>query len=389
MNVAIAALSAPAQLNGVSRHAANLARALLCQRGISAVHFLAGEWQQGMFPELVDECDPRLHLHWISLRHGNLSRLAWFFAKLPQLSNDLKVDLVHLAYPAPVRAGAMPSPVVVTLHDLYPFDIPENFGYLRSMVSRRIVRQCLNNVSAVACVSASTRSQLTRWFGVEMANKAEVILNAVESKPAASRSPLFERGGGASFILCVAQHRQNKNVPLAIRIFANAVGKGILTPETQLLIIGIPGPASALVKKQIRQSRVEGQVRLLSGVSEAELQGCYRHCKFLLAPSSIEGFGLPIAEALLTGCPVVCSDIPAFREIGHDAVRYVPFGNQVLEGYNRAIREVLVEARPNALRLQHLSPQVIGSQYLDFYRKVINMSCAPEMKRQLNVRSLS
>jgi glycosyltransferase involved in cell wall biosynthesis len=240
----------------------------------------------------------------------------------------------------------------------------------------------------VACVSASTRSQLSRWFGVEVWKKAEVIFNAVESKPSAIQGPLPELSDEASFVLSVSQHRQNKNIPLAIRIFADAVGRGILPRKTLLLIIGITGPATHQVRREIGKSGLDSQIRLLSGVSEDDLQWCYRRCKCLLAPSSIEGFGLPIAEALLAGCPVVCSDIPAFREIGRDAVRYVPFGERILEEYSRAIRELLAEDRPNPLRLAHLSPQAIGSQYLNLYRKVINMGCAPEAKKQLNVRSI-
>ena len=53
-------------------------------------------------------------------------------------------------------------------------------------------------------------------------------------------------------------------------------------------------------------------VMLVSGISDAEMQWCYRNCDLLLAPSTIEGFGLPVAEALLAGCRIVCSDIPPF-----------------------------------------------------------------------------
>ena len=55
-----------------------------------------------------------------------------------------------------------------------------------------------------------------------------------------------------------------------------------------------------------------------------ELQWCYRKCELLLAPSSIEGFGLPVAEALLAGCRIVCSDILAFRELEGKNCHYVP-----------------------------------------------------------------
>jgi glycosyltransferase involved in cell wall biosynthesis len=117
------------------------------------------------------------------------------------------------------------------------------------------------------------------------------------------------------------------------------------------------------------QSSIE--VVLLSGITDAELQWCYRHCGLLLAPSSIEGFGLPVAEALLAGCPLVCSDIPAFRELGGDLVRYVPFGGNVLQEYESAIRETLREPRSGVVPLPHLGPSVIGRSYLTLYRRLI------------------
>jgi glycosyltransferase involved in cell wall biosynthesis len=90
----------------------------------------------------------------------------------------------------------------------------------------------------------------------------------------------------------------------------------------------------------------------------------------LLAPSSIEGFGLPVAEALLAGCPVVCSDIAAFREVGADRCRYVGFGDMVLEDYEEAVRTTLAEPRRDAVAMPHCLPGVIAGKYMDLYRKL-------------------
>ncbi len=65
------------------------------------------------------------------------------------------------------------------------------------------------------------------------------------------------------------------------------------------------------------------RIHFLEGISDEQLQWFYAHCGALVAPSSTEGFGLPIAEALLAGCRVVCSDIPAFREVGGEHCRFV------------------------------------------------------------------
>ncbi len=57
-------------------------------------------------------------------------------------------------------------------------------------------------------------------------------------------------------------------------------------------------------------------------VSDEDLQAEYRHAEFFIFPSLMEGFGLPLLEAQLNGCPVLCSDIPAFREVAGNAAVY-------------------------------------------------------------------
>lgn len=368
MNVVVAALSAPSQLNGVSRHAVNLPAALLAAPGIENIHFLCGDWQKSIFHGAVKTRDPRLHLHWISLRDVNFNRLLWYYFELPQIAAQLDAEIVHLAHPAPVAKNAFPCPVVLSLHDLYPFDIPENFGFLKGAFARRIVAQCLRRVDAIACVSASTRARLDKWFPRQL-RKAAVVPNIVELPPATSHCGL-EPLIGRTFVLCVAQHRSNKNVPLAIQAFQRALEQEILHPGARIAIVGIPGPETKRIQNLIRELRLSGRVLLMSGLSDAQLRWCYENCALLLAPSSIEGFGLPVAEAMLAGCRVVCSDIPAFRELRGDACRFVGWGGDILENYTEAIRDVLALPKPSGLPLPQLSVSAVGQQYLALYQSL-------------------
>jgi glycosyltransferase involved in cell wall biosynthesis len=91
----------------------------------------------------------------------------------------------------------------------------------------------------------------------------------------------------------------------------------------------------------------------------------------LLAPSSIEGFGLPVAESLLAGCPVVCSDIAAFREIGGSRCRYVEFGDRIVERYEDAVRQTLDQPRREPASLQRLMPQAIAREYMALYMRLV------------------
>ena len=61
---------------------------------------------------------------------------------------------------------------------------------------------------------------------------------------------------------------------------------------------------------------------MLRDASDSELEQCYKQADALIISSEIEGFGLPIVEAFQRGLPVLCSDIPVFREVAEDAALY-------------------------------------------------------------------
>jgi glycosyltransferase involved in cell wall biosynthesis len=370
MKIVIAALSAPEQLNGVSRHAANLARGLLTRAEISEVHILVGAWQQSAYADAIARQDARLHIHPVSIRRTTASRNLWYYSELPNVAAQLNADIVHLAYPMPISGRDFRCPTVVTLHDLYAFDIPQNFGLLKSSLNRHAVRQCLRAVNAIACVSESTRHRLEHWFGNKFADKAVTIPNSVEPIAvhyARGPQPLHR---GQPFLLCIAQHRRNKNIPLAVQVFDQALRAKAIAPETQLVIIGVAGPETQRIALQVANEKLDRQVIMLSGIKDAELQWCYRNCELVLAPSSIEGFGLPVVEALLAGCRVVCSDIPAFREVGMEACHYVPLGPGEVEAFVQAIREARKGSRILPISMPWLSASAIAEKYMSLYRRL-------------------
>lgn len=384
MKIVVAALSEPAHLNGVSRHSANLVRGLLTRGAVTEVHMIVGAWQQKTYEDAVERADVRLHVHPVNVGRGTISRNLWYYSELPRIARQLDADVVHLAYPVPMSHKAFHCSVVVSLHDLYAFDSRANFSFLKGLVNRLVVRQCLRVADAIACVSESTRERLRQRLGQKLATRAVTVLNGVEPLSMACARPPHALRGCPSFILCIAQHRRNKNISLAIKVFDRLLRTGVVSSAARFVVIGVPGPETVRIEHQIREARLEQKVLLLTGISDSELQWCYRNCELLLAPSTIEGFGLPVVEALLSGCRTVCSDIPAFREVGGDGCHYVPLGRGEVEGFVLAIQETLSAPRKMPVSMPWLAVEAIGEKYVNLYRRLLTSPVGADLSSPLS-----
>ncbi len=371
MNIMVTAASFSSEISGIQRHAFNLVRCLLRRPEISRVDLVVAPWQTRLTQTSCIDRDVRLKIHVADMKKGSLSRNAWYYHKLPSLVAQLKPDLVHLSYPMPIHAAALHCPTVLTLHDLYPYEIPENFHFPQVIVNRSVLKQCLKNVDAIACVSDTTKAHLQLYGPALSHAKAVRIYNCVEPGPQRIvRSPI-PGWQGQPFLLCVAQHRRNKNIVLLIQAFHRLLRASSISPKTKLVIVGIEGPETHRIRQVISDLDLDLYVVLLQGLPEPELQWCYTRCEALIVPSKVEGFGLPVAEALLVGCRVLCSDIASLREIGGAHCQYVALKKNQEEALAGAIRSTLEMPWKGPVPLPQLSADVLARQYIELYRKLL------------------
>jgi glycosyltransferase involved in cell wall biosynthesis len=371
MKVLIPVLAAAENMSGVQRHAINLVQCLLRRPELTRIHVVAGPWQQYLTNAFQN--DPRVTLEFVDVSNSLMGRNIWYYSALPKLTRKYGTDILHLSYPVPINRADVFSAVTVTLHDLYPFALPENFGFPKVLFNQKILRNCLEAADAIACVSASTLRGLDGIAPLLAVRKALVIQNAVEASSTFAFRPL-RLEYTAPFLLSVAQHRRNKNILLVLSAFERLIESGRLPAGMKLVVIGIRGPETSAILQFIHQHSLEQRVLLLEGLSEGELRWCYQHASVLVAPSLLEGFGLPVAEALLEGCPIVCSDIAAFREIGGDHCHYISLARDGVQGLATAITTVVGQPRPCPIPLPHLSFEAIGRQYLSLYDSVCRPS---------------
>jgi alpha-1,2-rhamnosyltransferase len=135
------------------------------------------------------------------------------------------------------------------------------------------------------------------------------------------RASLQEVFGEEPVYLIVSTIEPRKNHVYLIDAFDRLWDRGV---RVRLLIVGRVGwKVDALMQRLRTHPLRDKALFLFHDLSDAELAHAYRHAKALVFPSHVEGFGLPIIEAMQHGLPVIVSDIPVHREVAGERACFV------------------------------------------------------------------
>jgi glycosyltransferase involved in cell wall biosynthesis len=251
---------------------------------------------------------------------------------------DVVLAPYHLA--APLRTSA---PVVSVIHDCI-FESDPRFAPGRSMRIAYIAATwiALRRASEIVTVSRATREAVQRRYRVRIA-PTNVVPNGVDAASAfadgsaavgAAREDL---GLPDRYLLHVGVRRPHKNQETLVRAFARLAPA---EPDLHLVLVGkrderFPDPVPELV----RRLGLGARVRMIASVPEPLLPGVFAGASVFAFPSFVEGFGIPVLEAMAVGTPVVASGTPAVAEVAGDAALLVEPTD--VEGFAEAIGRTL------------------------------------------------
>jgi len=165
---------------------------------------------------------------------------------------------------------------------------------------------------------------------------------------------------GRPFVLLVTNDLPHKNSILTCQAWVKSRGpiEGI-----ELRVVG-KLPSEALnICRNIPFS-------LSTWLDDSDLIDSYQSCRFLIAPSLSEGHDLPVAEALMAGADVLCSDIDVHREYFHSRVKY--FDPLREESIVDAINDALITPRPWFLHdnVHYRSFSDVSREYANLFRNI-------------------
>ena len=229
------------------------------------------------------------------------ARILWEQAVLPFAVKKHGIDvLFNPGFTAPI---ACDCPMVTVFHDLQHKRHPEHFRWFDLPFWQLFLWASARRSRGLIAVSAATRDDLQRYYGVN----AAVIQHGVEWQ----FFQIAKRREPRDYLLCVSTSHPHKNLVRLLRVAKQ------MKDLPGLVITGVRGFAAKEV-----EGLAGGCVRLTGWVPREQLYELFRGARGFIYPSTFEGFGMPVSEAMAAEVPVACSDIPALREVAGSTVHY-------------------------------------------------------------------
>lgn len=312
---------------GIGIYAANLVKALL--QGYPQDHFELYAYSRLVkISGLEDLTTLRPHSSVRIMRRSQIaSAVRWNVLKTDPIENTIgNVDVVHGLFHLVPRTRQAKR--LVTIYDLAPFLFPETGRRISNLLHRYLIRSCVKSTDVVFTISHAVKNEVSRFFDVPL-KKIHVAYPGVED--IAYEDYTFKNefldslGIFKPYIIFVSTIQPRKGIKTLLDAYTKL--RRVHSLHIQLVVLGNIGwESKAVVETMFRLQQNDELVHLVGKDDWTKLQ-LIHNAQALVMPSLYEGFGIPIAEAMNAGCPVIASDIPVFREIAQDAALFFPVGD--------------------------------------------------------------
>jgi glycosyltransferase involved in cell wall biosynthesis len=272
------------------------------------------------------------------------ARILWEQTVLPLEAVRCGLDvLLNAGFTAPLAA---PCAMVTVFHDLQHQRHPEHFRWFDLPFWRALLWAAALRSRRLIAVSEATRADAMRFYHLADSRIA-VIPHGV-----AAQFFTLDREHTEPILLCVSTLHPHKNLERLIRAYARK------PRGHQLVLAGMRGFHAAAIEALIAGLGIQDSVRLTGWIPRGDLYALFSRARAFVYPSTFEGFGMPVLEALAVGIPTACSEIAPLREVaGEAALFFDPLNEDAIAlaldriTEDESLRAELSKAGPERARL--------------------------------------
>lgn len=312
-------------------------------------------------------------LHTRLPKKGLINRLLPAYWRSKGIVQDLVNDGIQvyhgLSGEIPVGLTKTKIKSVVSIHDLIFLRLPDLYKATDRAIYNKKFKYACQHADQVVAISEQTKADIVEFYDIAP-DRIEVIYQGChpafkQKASTASLTALRQKYQlPENFILNVGSIEARKN--------AFQLVKAVEQLDIPLVIIGKETAYAQDMKAYIAAKKLENRILFPKVSSMDELAGIYQLADIFAYPSSYEGFGIPIIEALYSGTPVITSRDGVFPEAAGPASRFID-PNDVSE-IRQAIQEILDSSEQQALMrqqglayAQRFNDEVLAQQWMDIY----------------------
>ena len=278
-----------------------------------------------------------------------------------------RYDVFHCTHLSPLIVENIPR--ITTIHDIIPLIRPELVSSQSVIAFAKLLKYNLKNSTKIIAVSQATKDDLVQYCQVP-AEKIKVVYEAArqEFRPISTEiaepilrkiglKPVFDKVGlspdriSLPYFIFIGNIEPKKNVKRLLLAFQQFSMRD--SNSCKLVMIGSEAWGFDDVK-DLMEEMIAAEILIHPGyLPTHELPALFSHAQALIMPSLIEGFGLPVLEAMACGCPVITSNIPCIKEItGDAAIKIDPLSiDDICQAITKVANDELLRANLSQLGL--------------------------------------
>ena len=248
---------------------------------------------------------------------GKVTRILWSQIQLPYQVREDQLDVFW--GPCHRIPRFIPKNVakVVSIHDLVWKHAPDTMRIWNRLSEQLFMPQSIRAANHIITDSNYVKESLASAYPFTLQKTSVINLGPSIFPNAGEPEDLKSLGVHKPYILFVGTLEPRKNLPRLLRSFGAL--EEHLRNKVKLVIAGGAGWGSTDIGSYVEELKLTQQVVLLGEVEDKHLSTLYKHAMFLAMPSLMEGFGLPLVEAMSFGIPILASNNSSMPEIVNDS----------------------------------------------------------------------